>query len=164
MIKAVYQFLVVFFQIIFPAKRAVRVGGLVIRLLYATAGRSIVAGNGQAYHRAVRQVDRALHQSFAESAPAYDYTSIPILNGSGYDFTGGCGIFIHQNDETAVFKLSVSFGMEITAACGSAFRINNEVLLLQEFIGEVDSGVQIATAISLQVEYQVFHSFFLQLL
>jgi hypothetical protein len=30
MIKAVYQFLVVFFQIIFPAKRAVRVGGLSI--------------------------------------------------------------------------------------------------------------------------------------
>lgn len=85
MIKAVYQFLVVFFQVIFPAKRAVRIGGLVIRLLYATAGRSIVASNGQAYHRAVRQVDRALHQSFAESAPTYDYTSVPILNGSGYD-------------------------------------------------------------------------------
>ena len=95
MIKAVYQFLVVFFQVIFPAKRAVRIGGLVIRLLYATAGRSIVASNGQAYHRAVRQADRALHQSFAESAPTYDYTSVPILNGSGYDFTGGCGIFIH---------------------------------------------------------------------
>ena len=95
MIKAVYQFLIVFFQSVLSIEFSVKVGSFVIRFLYAAAGRGIVACDGQAYHGAVRQVDRALHQSFAESPAAYNNSSIPILNGPGYDFTSRCGILIH---------------------------------------------------------------------
>ena len=95
MIKAVYQFLIILFLIVLSVECTVQVGGLVIRFLYAAAGRGIVACDGQAYHGAVRQVDRALHQSFAESPAAYNNSSIPILNGPGYDFTSRCGILIH---------------------------------------------------------------------
>ena len=38
--------------------------------------------DGQSYHRAVRQIDRTLHQPLAKGATAHDETTILILDGA----------------------------------------------------------------------------------
>ena len=117
----------------------------------ATTGRGVVPCNGQSDHGAVRQVDRTLHQSFAERTSAYDDTSVPVLHCAAHDFAGGSGVFVYQYDEAAVTELSVSFGEELAALCGPAFGVNNQFLLSEEFVGKVDGGVQISSAVALQI-------------
>ena len=148
-VEAVYQVFIV-------------IGRAVIRLLDATTGRGVVPCNGQSDHGAVRQVDRTLHQSFAERTSAYDDTSVPVLHCAAHDFAGGSGVFVYQYDEAAVTELSVSFGEELAALCGPAFGVNNQFLLSEEFVGKVDGGVQISSAVALQVEDEVFHALLLQ--
>ena len=162
MIEAVYQFLVILILTVLAGQAAVEVGGAVVRLLDTTARRSIVAGDSEANHGTVRQVDRTLYQSLAESAASYYHASVPVLDGSGHDFTGRSGVLVHQYDETAVLEVARTFGKEITAACGPSFGVDDEFFLLQKLVGKVDGGIQIPSSVTLQVEDEVFHSFLLQ--
>lgn len=128
MIVTVDKVLIVFIDTAFAALSFSRllVDVAIIRFLYATPCRSIIAGYGQADHGAVGQVDRALNQSFTERTAAYHYSSVPILNGSCYYFACRGRIFIYQYHQASVTKASVTFGKELTALRRTSFRVNNQ--------------------------------------
>ena len=133
-----------------------------VGFLNATAHRSVITGNGETQLRAVGQVERALHQSFSERAPSDDDTAVVILNGTGNDFCGRGGIFVHQHGYFAIFKTTVSFGFVFRIRSAAAFGVNNQVVLVQKLVGNVDCCAQIAATVLLQVQNQVFHSLFFQ--
>ena len=58
----------------------------VIRLLDATSRRCIETRHGKTDSRAVRKVDRLLHEALSERASADDDSPVVILDGSGEDF------------------------------------------------------------------------------
>ena len=165
MIIPVDQILVVFFDAAFTAFSFSRffVDAAVIRLLYATSCRCIVAGNGQSDHRTVRKVDRALNQSFTERTASYHHSSVPILNGTCHNLTCRSRIFVYQYHQTSVTEVSVAFGKKLTALCRTSFCVDNQFFLSQELVCQIDGGIQITTSVALQVQNQVFHPFFLQL-
>ena len=153
-VEALYQIHIVFLLGILTLKSGiVQISCMVIRFLNATSGRGIVTGDSQAYHGTVGQVDGALYQAFTECTTAYNNSSVPVLYGTGNDFTGRGRVFIHQYNETAVFEVTRAFGVEITTLGGSSFGIYNQFFLLQELIGKIDGCVQVSASITLQVEY-----------
>ena len=61
---------------------------LFIGFLDAAARGGVVAGNGQAHHAAVLELNGLLHQSLAEGTTPDDGAPVIVLNGSGEDFGG----------------------------------------------------------------------------
>ena len=88
---------------------------MVVWFLYATAGRGIIAGDSQSYHGTVGKVDGTLNQAFTESPAAYNYSSVPVLYGTSHDFACRSGIFVNQHNETSVFEITRTSGVEIAA-------------------------------------------------
>ena len=156
-VEAVQQVAVILFEHVFA--RAV----FVVGLLYAAPCGGVVACHGEAYHRAVGQVDGALHESLAEGAAADDYAAIPVLDGSGDDFAGRGRVFVYQYDEASVGEASVALCQEVASPFGASFGVDNEFFLSQELVGQVDGGVEVASAVALQVEDEVFHAFAFEL-
>ena len=70
----------------------------VIRLLYTPAGRRIISGDSQPYHRSVGEWYGTLNQTFSEGTTPYDYTPVPILNRSRKDFTCRSRALIDQQN------------------------------------------------------------------
>ena len=155
---SIHQFTVVetFYQVL------VVIDSTVVRFLDGTSRWSIIARNSQTNHGTIRQVDRTLHQSFAERTASYDNSSIPILHCTADNFAGGSRIFIYQDDKASITEISVSFGVEITAFGSPSFRVDNQFFLPQEFVGKVDSCIKVTSSVSLQVENQVLHTLFLK--
>ena len=135
-----------------------------IRLLDRTSRWSIVTGDSQTNHRTIRQIDRTLHQAFAERTAAYNNSSVPILYRTADNFAGGSCILVHQYDEAAITEVSVTFGIEITTLGGPTFGIYNQFFLSQEFVGKVNGCIEITASVSLQVKNHIFHSFLLEVL
>ena len=157
-VEAVQQVAVILFEHVFA--RAV----FVVGLLYAAPCGGVVACHGEAYHRAVGQVDGALHESLAEGAAADDYAAVPVLDGSGDDFAGRGRVFVYQYDEASVGEASVALCQEVASPFGASFGVDNEFFLSQELVGQVDGGVEVASAVALQVEDEVFHALCLEFL
>ena len=83
-----------------------------VRFLDTTARRGVVTGDGQTDHGTVGQIDGALYESFSEGTPAYYDTSVPILNGSGDNLTGGSREFIDEHHQTAFLEIAVALGFK----------------------------------------------------
>ena len=87
-VEAIYQFHIVFLlAVIFTKASAVQIGCMVVRFLDATSGWGVITGDSQADHRAIGQFDGTLYQPFTKSTATYNYASVPVLYGTGYDFT-----------------------------------------------------------------------------
>ena len=85
------------------------------------------------------------------------------MYGAGHNFAGRSRIFIYQDNETSFLEVSGTLGEEIAATGGTSFGIDNQFLLPEKLVGKVYGCIQIASAVSLQVEDQVFHAFLLEL-
>ena len=134
-----------------------------IRFLYAAAAGGVVVGNGQADHRAVGQVDGALNQSFAVRPAAHHGATVLVLDGAGDDFSCRGSELVDENHHLSFHQFAISFGAVLgPLARFAALRIDNKVVLFQEFIGYLDGCLQVAAAIVLQIEQQVFHALLLQ--
>ena len=153
---ALIQFFVVIRQIAIVALGTIRIG--LVRFLDTTASRRIITRGSQSYHRTVVQIDGTLHQSFAECTSSHNGTSIPILNGSCYNFTCRSGVFIHQNNEFPITQTAVSFGIVVLAARCPSFCINDQILLFEELISHIYGGIKVTTTVVLKVEDQINHS------
>ena len=121
----------------------------IVWLLNATSGRCIITGNREANHRTVGQIYRTLHQSFTKRTASYNNPSVPILHGTADNLTGRSRIFIYQHHQPSILKGTVSLGIEIAPFCSTPFRVYNQFFLAQKLIGQIDSRIQIATAIAL---------------
>ena len=137
---------------------------LLVRLLDTTSGRGVVMSNGQTDHRTVWQIDGALYKTFSKRTATYHHTAVLILDGTCHNLCGRGCILVHQHNDASIAETAM-FGCLIVATVGHAsFCIDNQVTCLQELTGQVGSCLQIATAILLQVEHQVFHALRLQFL
>ena len=135
-----------------------------VRLLYTTSRRGIITCHRQTDHRTVRQVDRALHQSFTETAPSHYHSTVPVLQGSGHNLTGRSRKLINQHHHPSVAERTVSFRLKFGTRITASFGIYNQFFLSQELVYQVDSRIQITSAVALKVQNQVFHTLFLQVL
>ena len=124
-----------------------------IRLLNATARRGEIVGNGEANHRTVGELDGSLHKAFAKRAAANDLSAVLILQRAGDNLGSRCGIFIDEYDDaTAGTKMTVARCAEVLAWHGTSLGVDDDVVLLQELIGNLRCCLQVATTIVLQVE------------
>ena len=135
-----------------------------IRFLDGTAGRRIVAGDGQTNHGAIGHGDGLLHQSFAECPAADDDAPVPILYGPRKDFACRSRGFVYQYDQTSLFKVSASGRFRFFARLLVSFGVDNQFVFVQELVRQVDGDVEVAAPVPLQVENQMLHSLFSQLL
>ena len=53
-----------------------------VRLLYGAAAGGVVAGGGEADHRAVGHVERALYEALAEGTATHHDAAVLVLNGA----------------------------------------------------------------------------------
>ena len=156
MVEAIQQVAMVLLQHIVAIARGF------IRLLNATADRSIIACNGESYHRTIGQVNGALHQSLAEGAATHHHSTIPILDGTCHNFTGRSRIFIHQYHEAACAEVTIALCQKLPATFGASFGVDYQFALTQKLVGQIDGSIQVAASVPLQVQYQVFHTLGLQ--
>jgi hypothetical protein len=59
-----------------------------------------------------------LHEAFSEGYFAYDEAAVVILNGSGYDFSGGGGASIDEDYERIIFST-------VAVALRNAFQVRS---------------------------------------
>ena len=142
---AVYQIFIIFFNTF-------------VRLLNTTPCRSIITSHRQANHRAIGQVDGTLHQPLTESTATNHYSSVPVLNSSGHDFTGRSRKLIHQHNQTSIPEISGTLGKELATRVPASFGINNQLLFFQKFICQIDGSIQITSTVTLQIKHQIFHA------
>ena len=131
---------------------------LLIGLLDAAPRGGEVVGNGEPDHRAVGQVDGALHQSLAKGAAAHHLSSILVLDGACDNLGRRGRIFVDQHHHAALGEAAVGPGAIVAARHAAALGINDEVALVQQLAGHVGRCLQIAAAVALEVQHQVGHA------
>ena len=142
----------------------IRLGiSLLVRFLNAASRGSVIAGNGDANHRAVFQIYGSLHQTLAECAAANDDATVLILHGSADNLGGRGCVFIHEDNQVAVHELAAACGAEllklhIAASAG----IDYHVALGQEHAGNLSSRAEISAAVALEVEDERLHPLLFQ--
>ena len=136
---------------------------LAIRFLNTSARRGIVSRNGETNHRAIGERERALHQAFSESASAHNHAAVPVLDGAGEDFAGRSRILVDNYHQIDVAEFSVAVGALFVSWRASALGVHNQLVLVEEFVGNLGCNFQIAAAIIGYIEYQLLHSLLLQL-
>ena len=87
--------------------------------------------NGQTNHRAVRQIDGTLNQSFTKGTTSHNHPSIVILNGTRHDFSSRGSIAVNQYDDLAFFKQAATFGFILHTLYGTSFSIDDKFILMQ---------------------------------
>ena len=131
---------------------------LLIGFLYAASAGRIILGHGESYHASVCQFDGSLHQSFSKRAPAHHYTSVLVLYGTREYFCCRCAVFIHQYGHFPLGEESAARTAEFLIGNTSSPCIDYQVILLEEFAGDIGSCLQVSSSILLQVYYQVHHA------
>ena len=137
---------------------------VLVRLLYTTSGGCIVTGNRQTNHGTIRQGNRFLYQTFTKGTATYDHAPVPILNSAGDDLAGRSRGLVHQHDQTSLLELSASGRVRLLTRLLTPFRINDQPVFIQELIRQLYGDIQISPAISLQIQNQVLHALFPELL
>ena len=120
-------------------------------------------GDGETDHRAVWQVDRTLHQSFAKGTTADNQTSVLILNGSCDNLCGRGRIAIDEHHYPAVHKSTVAISGIVRTGHLPSIGIDDEITPMQELVCDIDGSFQIAATVLLKVENQMLHTLRLQL-
>ena len=85
-----------------------------------------------------------------------DQAAIVILNGSGYDFGGGCGAAIDQHHQRIFFAAVAVGGVVALFRRGAAVVRDDQLSLLQEFVGYAYAFTEQASGILAQIEDQAF--------
>ena len=109
-------------------------------------------------HRTVRQVDGTLYQSLSEGATTHDKATVLVLNGPRDNLRCRGGIAVHQHHHLTRRESAGTMRTVLCPLGSSSVSIDNQVAFLQKLVGDIYGGLQIASAILLQVEDQVFHT------
>ena len=121
-------------------------------------------GYCQPYHRTVGQIDRTLYETFSKSASSHHCATVLILHCASHYLCCGGGIFIHENHHFPFLHHAVTFCLIFHSRHSSASSIYYKVVLWKQFIGYIDSSLQITTSITLEIEHEMFHSLLFQFL
>ena len=152
MLQAVLEILVVVLRI-----------PLLVRLLNAAAGWSVIMCDGETDHRTVGHVERTLHETLAKRASAHHLATVVVLQRSRDNLGSRCRKLIYKHHHLSVEQLARPVRLVIHARRAQSAGINDEVVLRQELIGNLHCRLQIASAILLKVEQKVLHALLLQL-
>ena len=128
-----------------------------VGLLDASAGRCVITGDGNAEAAAVIEIERLLHEALPERTAADYPASVVILDGSGEDFAGRCGVLVDQHVERYLLQFSSAGSSIILTLAVAPFQINYQCILGQEHVGQVEGLVEETAAVVAQVEYQTLH-------
>src|SRR5208283_4191488 len=127
----------------------------VIALDQASAGGVVLRG-GEGQAGIFRQRIHGLHQALAERDFANDQAAIVVLNGSGDNFGGGGGAAIDQHHQRIILA-SIAVGRYVALFGGRAAVVGNDQLsLLEKFVGYADALAEQASGILAQIEDQAF--------
>ena len=144
--------------------RIILVAALRVRLLDTTARRGIIMGDRESDHRAVGKVYRTLDKALAKRSATHHDATILILD-STCDNLGSRGrIAVNQNNDLTRLEHTIAIGRIFRTRHSPTLCIDDEIAFLQELLGNVDSSLQIASSVLLQVENQVVHPLLAQLI
>ena len=133
-----------------------------IRLLDASARWSIVMCNSESDHRAVGHVERALNKTLTKGTATNHDATVLILDGAGNNFgRRGC-ITVDKHYYLTLTENTAAIGLIFSARHLAAHGIYNQVVTLQELVGDIYSGLEIASAILLEIENKVLHALIAQ--
>ena len=135
---------------------------LLVWLLDASSGRSVVMRNGKTNHRTVLKLYRALHQSLTEGAATDDRGAVVVLHGSRDNLCCRGRILIYEDAELQILQLAASVRLIFHAILRLALGIYNKVVLAEQLVGDVDGSLQISTSVVLEVENETLHAGTLQ--
>ena len=124
----------------------------------------IIMRDGEAYHRAVFKLQRALYQPLSEGAPAHDDAAVLVLDGTGEDLRRRGTILIDEHRHGALEELGMAVGVVFTPRSLAPLCIDNHVALAEKLVDDHHSGLQIAPAVVLQVDDEAVHTLALQFL
>ena len=133
-----------------------------VGLLNASTRRCVVVSHGEAYHRAIVKLDRALHESLAKRAATYDGAAVLVLHCTRQYLGSRSCIFVDKHVNLALCKASVARSTIFHASLGASFGVDDEVVLLKELLYYLHRCLQIASAIVLKVDDEVAHAVGLQ--
>ena len=97
-----------------------------------------------------------MNQPFAESHFADDQTAVVVLDCAGDDFCGRCSQPIYQHYNRVILAAIAVLSYIALLGRGAAVVRDDELSLLQEFVGYSDPFAQQAARIPAQIEDQTF--------
>ena len=136
---------------------------IIIRLLNATTGGSVVLLDCQSNGTAIWQAHGALNQPLAKAATPHNQASVPILHSARNNFTGAGRGLVNEHNQASLFKQSLVLRVAIFPLKGPALGVDDEFVPTQEFVGHVHGGLQHAAPVALKVQDQILHALSLQL-
>ena len=130
-----------------------------VRLLYGAARRSIVALGSEAYHRAIGERERPLHESFSERAAPHHHSAVIILHGSRENLACRSRELVHHHHHASTVHGAVGNGAVIERLHAHTFGEHNRVASVEKQSGKVVGGLEVTAAIVLEVHNHVAHAF-----
>ena len=129
----------------------VKAVAFLVWLLYASPRRSVVSSHSEAYHAAVLKAQRTLHESLAESATAHNHATVPILHGTRENLGSRRRILVHQHSHLALAILAVANGFGFVAWAVTALGVDNQFVLVKQFVAHLDGRIKITAAVVAEV-------------
>ena len=128
-----------------------------VRFLDKASRRGEIAGDGQTHHAVVGQVERFLHQSFAESTSSHDQSPVPVLHRPGKDLTCRGSTFVHQHHQAHLLQASSVGGKEVLPFQMGTLHVHDELFGGHELIHQVGGCREHPSAVIAQVEDKTVH-------
>ena len=134
----------------------------IVRLLYATTARSIVAGSSQSDLRTVIHIERSLHQTLSERPSADNNSPIPILNSPRKDFRCRSRTLIYHYHKSALLEQSLLLSFQLLTRRLCSLGIDNQLVATEKLVANINSHIEVSATIAPQIENKALHSLRLQ--
>ena len=126
-----------------------------VGLLYTSACRSVVAGNGKTNHRPVVEGYRLLYEALAERAAADDGAAVVVLNGSRENLGCRCRTLVDENHERYVLIAAPAVAAILLPRRLATLRVYYQSALRQELVGYLNRRREITAGVAAQVDNQI---------
>ena len=123
-----------------------------IGLLDRAAGRRVVTRRGQPQGRSVAVWNLTLDESLAERTATNNRTTVVILQCPGEDFARRRASLVDQHHNVHVLCGARAVGVFAELFMLAVFRVDDQLVFVQEFVGDHDGLVEIAARVAPQVE------------
>ena len=95
-----------------------------------------------------------LHQALAEGLLADHQAAIVILNRAGHDFRSRSGAAVHDHHERHLYAAIAAHGVIAPLLRSAPVMRNDQLILVQEHVGNRHGFIQQAAGIAAQIENQ----------
>ena len=126
---------------------------VVVVALDEASGGSVVVVGGEGEAGVFADLEDGLDEALAEGGFAYDEGAVVVLQGSGDDLGGGCGVAIDEDDDGVLVGALLTVGGAVDLVReGAAVLGDDDLALLEELVGHVDGFVEEPAGVAAEVD------------